>query len=96
MWDDLLRFAKMIIAPVGCILMTESKTGIFAVDEIEAVKAHRITKIQSASISDPQLLQFKALNNNWNLRISITVRIWFGTRGSEVQILSPRPLFSIT
>jgi hypothetical protein len=21
--------------------------------------------------------------------------IWFGTRGSEVQILSPRPLFSI-
>ena len=32
--------------------------------------------------------------NNKIQQISISVGIWFGTRGSEVQILSPRPILS--
>ncbi len=39
-----------------------------------------------------QLKQNKSLGISKFQEISISARIWFGTRGSEVQILSPRPI----
>jgi hypothetical protein len=45
-------------------------------------------------MSGPQQLQHQSLGNNKILQVSIGNGIWFGTRGSEVQILSPRPIFS--
>jgi len=64
--------------------------------EIEAEKASKINKFQQASTSSPQRIQPKAVGIRRKQQISITGGIWFGTRGSEVQILSPRPMFSST
>ncbi len=62
-----------------------------AVGKIEAVEALCFHKLQLASTTEPQLIQQESLGNNRILRVSISIGIWFGTRGSEVQILSPRP-----
>ena len=42
----------------------------------------------------PQSVQHQSIKNNKIPQISISNGIWFGTRGSEVQILSPRPFIS--
>jgi len=65
-----------------------------AVGKIEAVEALCFHKLQLASTTEPQLIQQESLGNNRILRVSISIGIWFGTRGSEVQILSPRPTHS--
>ena len=64
------------------------------VGKIEAVEALCFHKLQQTSTTEPQLIQQESVGNNKILRVSITSGIWFGTRGSEVQILSPRPIFS--
>ncbi len=64
--------------------------------EIVAVKASRINKDQQRSPSSPQQFQQQSLRNRNIQQISIDRGIWFGTRGSEVQILSPRPILSST
>ena len=66
-----------------------------SVDDFVAVKAHDFNKVQQASISRPQQIQQQPLAINKIQQVSISFGIWFGTRGSEVQILSPRP-FSIS
>jgi hypothetical protein len=64
--------------------------------KIEAVKALDFNRIQRASGSSAQVISQQSLRNNKILQISISGGIWFRTRGSEVQILSPRPMFSST
>ena len=66
-----------------------------SVDDFVAVKAHDFNKAQQTSISRLQQVQQQSLRINKIQQISISSGIWFGTRGSEVQILSPRPFFSI-
>jgi len=61
------------------------------VDDFVAVKAHDFNRVQSLSITRPQQVQQQSLGSHRILQVSITHGIWFGTRGSEVQILSPRP-----
>src|SRR5258708_26119131 len=66
------------------------------VGKIVAAKASYFNKEQQLSTSDAQQVQYQSLGNNKSQQGSIGVRIWFWTRGSEVQILSPRPIFSMT
>src|SRR5712691_5218451 len=61
------------------------------VDDFEAERASKFNKIQTNSNSSPQRLQYQSIRNSRIPRISIIDGTWFGTRGSEVQILSPRP-----
>jgi hypothetical protein len=56
-----------------------------------AAKASRILKAQQLSTSGLQQVQYQSLKNRKIQQISIRLGIWFGIRGSEVQILSPRP-----
>src|SRR5690242_9624170 len=65
-----------------------------SVDDFASVKAHDSNGVQQFSISSPQQVQQQSLGSRRFLQVSIMVGIWFGTRGSEVQILSPRPMFS--
>jgi hypothetical protein len=65
-----------------------------AVGEIEAAEALGIKRVQLSSNTGPQLLLQESLRNNRNRWISTKVGIWFGTRGADVQILSPRPISS--
>jgi hypothetical protein len=53
-----------------------------------------ITTIQQNSTSCLQLAQQQSLGITTFQQISPRREIWFGTRGSEVQILSPRPILS--
>ena len=62
------------------------------VDDFVAVKAHDFNKAQQTSISRQQQVPQQSLGINKIQQISISSGIWFGTRGSEVQILSPRPI----
>src|SRR6476646_10743765 len=61
-----------------------------------AEKASDFNKSQQLSTSGPQRVQYQSVANTKFQQVSISPGIWFGTRGSEVQILSPRPLFSAT
>ena len=61
------------------------------VDDFVAVKASKSHKVQRTSTSGPQQVQYQSVKNYKIPQRSIGDRIWFGTRGSEVQILSPRP-----
>src|SRR5690242_15140208 len=61
------------------------------VDDFVAVKASKSHKVQRTSTSGPQQVQYQSVKNYKIPQRSIGNRIWFGTRGSEVQILSPRP-----
>ena len=67
-----------------------------AVDDFEAVGTSKFNKIQVNSSSSPQQIQHEPLENDEILQVSIIDGIWFGTRGSEVQILSPRRLCLIS
>ena len=61
------------------------------VDDFVAVKASKSHKVQRTSTSGLQQVQYQSVKNYKIPQRSIGDRIWFGTRGSEVQILSPRP-----
>ena len=57
----------------------------------------RSTRVQQNSTCftiSAQKIQRQSLTSNKIPQTSTGSRIWFGTRGSEVQILSPRPIFS--
>jgi len=56
-----------------------------------SAKAPDFYKSQQLSTSGPQQVQYQSLKNKKSQQIPIDYGIWFGTRGSEVQILSPRP-----
>jgi hypothetical protein len=60
-----------------------------------AVKASNFNKEQQVSTSGRQQVQYQSLENLKFQQSSIGFGIWFGTRGLEVQILSPRPIFSM-
>ena len=60
------------------------------------MQASNFNKSQQLSTSRSQQVQHQSLRNNKFQQDSISAGIWFGTRGSEVQILSPRPLFSMS
>ena len=64
------------------------------VDNFVAAKAPNFNKVQQSSTSEQQRVQQELLRNNKKPETSTRLGIWFGTRGSEVQILSPRPYFS--
>ena len=61
-----------------------------------AVKAPGINAEPQLSRAWPRRVQSKAVKITRFRQTSISREIWFGTRGSEVQILSPRPIKSIT
>jgi hypothetical protein len=63
------------------------------VDDFVAVQALDFNKGQQTSMSWLQQAQQQSLGINRIQQISMSSEIWFGTRGSEVQILSPRPIF---
>ena len=60
-----------------------------------AAKAPNFNKVQQSSTSGPQTIQQQSLRINKIPQTSTRLGIWFGTRRPEVQILSPRPFFSI-
>ena len=62
------------------------------VDDFVAVKALDFNRIQQHSTSSLQQVQQQSITNHESQSISTGPGIWFGTRGSEVQILSPRPI----
>jgi len=64
----------------------------WTVGKIVAAKASDFNKEQQTSTSGKQQVQYQSLRNNKFQQVSIGFGIWFGTRGSEVQILSPRPI----
>jgi hypothetical protein len=64
--------------------------------EIVTVKALWNHSEPQLSIICPQRIQSKIVILTQFQQVSTSRRIWFGTRGSEVQILSPRPLKSTT
>ncbi len=68
----------------------------WTVGKIVAVRASRNSRVQQLPLSGLQQVPRQSLRNNRFQQISIGLGIWFGTRGSEVQILSPRPFFSST
>ena len=83
-----LVFSMRFSTPSNCRRAT--------VVDFVAVKAPKNHLEPQLSIRWPQRIQSKAVIFYRFQQISINGRIGFGTRGSEVQILSPRPLFSIT
>lgn len=60
------------------------------VDNFATAKAPSFNSFQPTPTSRPQTFQHQSLRINKNPQISIGSGIWFGTRGPEVQILSPR------
>jgi hypothetical protein len=64
------------------------------VDDFVADKALDFNQDQLISTDRPQQIQQQSLRSHRILQVSISSGIWFGTRGSEVQILSPRPILS--
>jgi S1-C subfamily serine protease len=72
-----------------CAYLDEGK--IATVVEIVTVKASKNLKLQQISTTGTQQVPYQSVTNLNFQQISITYGIWFGTRGSEVQILSPRP-----
>src|ERR1700681_2224056 len=66
------------------------------VDNFVAAKAPNFNKVLQSSTSEQQRVQQELLRNNKKPETSTRLGIWFGTRGSEVQILSPRPYCSNT
>jgi hypothetical protein len=58
----------------------------------ETAKASNFNKLQQLSTSGLQAVQHQTVTILEIPQVSISPGIWFGTRGSEVQILSPRPI----
>ena len=65
-----------------------------AVDDFVTVRASMFNANQQLSTRSVQQVQHQSVRNYRFQQISLTCEIWFGTRGSEVQILSPRPIIS--
>ncbi len=92
------RFSSIILlkdvrsAGSGGQVVTMMQTS-WAVGDFEAVEASGLNRIQQHSTSNPQQVQQQSVGDSRILQVSISTGIWFGTRGSEVQILSPRPFF---
>jgi hypothetical protein len=63
----------------------------FAVCKNVTHKASNFQKVQPLSTNGPQQVQYQPLAFHKFQQISVGAGIWFGPRGSEVQILSPRP-----
>ena len=63
--------------------------------ETVTVKAPQNYAEPQLAIAFLQRVQSKTVNFTRFQHTSISREIWFGTRGSEVQILSPRPIISI-
>ena len=80
------------------VIAANSNEGLtwLTVDDFAAVKAHDFNRIQQLSTSSPQQVQQQAVGGHRFRQVSISAGTWFGTRGSEVQILSPRPILSTT
>src|ERR1019366_3181126 len=74
---------------------SEFRTFRADVVEIIAVNALWNHSEPQHSIAWLQLIQSTTVIFTRSQQISTGSKIWFGTRGSEVQILSPRPLKSI-
>jgi hypothetical protein len=74
------------------IVNSHPVTGSEYVVEIVVVKASGNNAILQLSIAWPQHIQSKAVISTRFQETSTSRENWFGTRGSEVQILSPRPL----
>jgi hypothetical protein len=62
------------------------------VGNFATVKASNFNKLQQLLTARPQAVQYQPVTIFKIQSISIILGIWFGTRGSEVQILSPRPI----
>ena len=56
------------------------------------LKASNFNKSQQLSTNGTQQVQYQLFRSPKFQQASISVETWFGTRGSEVQILSPRPI----
>ena len=73
---------------------TASKLYIdLAVDDFVAAKASDFNKEQLLSTNGVQEVQYQSIGNNRIPQSSIGIGIWFGTRGSEVQILSSPSIY---
>src|ERR1017187_1326993 len=91
------EFCTRSIARQACNeVRSEFRTFRADVVEIVAVKALWNHSEPQHSIAWLQLIQSTTVIFTRSQQISTGSKIWFGTRGSEVQILSPRPLKSIT
>jgi hypothetical protein len=75
--------------------MADSGARHVAVVEIVAVKALWNHSDPQLSTEWPQRIQYKTVNFTLFQQISTNAENWFGTGGAEVQILSPRPMFSM-
>ena len=78
----------------GCETKIRRFFAFETVDDFVAAGAHEFNRVQQISTTRHQQVPQQSLGNNKILQVSITTEIWFGTRGSEVQILSPRPIVS--
>ena len=72
---------------------SEACLGMQAVGDFVSVESSKINKAQQVSTSGSQQVPQRSLGTNKIQQVSIVAETWFGTRGSEVQILSPRPIF---
>jgi hypothetical protein len=59
------------------------------------VKASNFNRGQQLFTNVLQQVQHQSFKNRKFQQVSMASGIWFGTGGSKVQILSPRPIFSI-
>jgi hypothetical protein len=73
---------------VGCLFAHST------VDDFVMVAPLQITTFHQVSTKWLQLVQHQSLENTAFQQISTSIEIWFGSWGSEVQILSPRPIIS--
>jgi len=71
----------------------EAEGGPTGVDVLVAVEASGFNRDQPSDHVREQLIQHQSLAISVVHKHSISCGIWFGTRGSEVQILSPRPSY---
>ena len=68
----------------------------WAVDDFVMVTPPKFTRFCYLSTRRCQVAHHKSLGIAQFHQISPRTGIWLGTRGSEVQILSPRPIFSMS
>jgi hypothetical protein len=88
-----MRVAQSFNAELAHVANVASRS---IVGNFETAKASDFNKLQQLSTSSLQAVQYQTVVNLRIQQLSIIAGIWFGTRGSEVQILSPRPILSIT
>ena len=82
-----------IVGRIRIILIGNIASKFKTVGDFVAVRTSRNHRVLQLSTSDVQQVQYQSIKNNRIPQSSTRFGIWFGTRGSEVQILSPRPIF---